>query len=706
MTRARQVAPLLMLAVLLLAAAARFHRLDAQSLWYDEGITAAHALRSLPELIPRLQVNVHTPAYFVLIAAWEDIAGASELALRLPSALFSLLGIAWAFALGKRLYGGVAGLAAAALIALNTFSIEYAQEARMYGMLTAIAGASIWLFAGVLQGRSRRRDVAAYALVNALGVYTQVVFALVMLGQALAMALWLGESLLRQPPSVPPTGQGEASPPSVPPTGQGEASPPSVPPTGQGEASIGYPLRPDGEGLGEGLPPMRTRSDTLGARAVWRVFISIALANTVAVLLFLPWLPHSLLQVFSRPNRAQVVAADEVLALISGHFAFGGNYAHDMGLAWVAIVALLVAGVMPLRGRGKWRIVLPIAWLFVSVFPYVALELTTRYFRFLLPAQMGLALLAGRGLWVLWQGGTENTEGGTEGTESRDKQGLTLRAAGAAAIGAILWAMLAGLPTFYQHSDFQRDDMRGLAAGMEADMRAGDGVIFSAPGLVDLLSYYYDGHAPTYALPSTRDDAQIRAETLDIIAAHGRLHVILYGAREQDPRRIVEDTLNRHAHEISDEWVGDLRYLRYASASALGDAVAAGWSFGGEIALDSYALSADSVAAGETLLARLDWKAQATIDERYAVALQLLDSAGRLVAQRDSQPAGGAQPTSSWQAGEIVIDRHALAIPADLPAGEHSLILALYDAANPLARLPVNDADHVVLGAIQVLPRS
>ena len=638
MTRAGQVAPFLMLAVLLLAAAARFHRLDAQSLWYDEGITAAHALRSLPELIPRLQVNVHTPAYFVLIAAWEDIAGASEFALRLPSALFSVLSIAWAFALGKRLYGGVAGLAAAALIALNSFSIEYAQEARMYGMLTAIAGASMWLFVGVLRGR-RRRDVAAYALVNALGVYTQVVFALVMLGQALTVALWLCESLLR-------------------------------------------------------------------GRAKWRRLADYVIASALTVLLFLPWLPHSLLQVFSRPNRAQVVAADEVISLISGHFAFGANYAHDMGLAWLAILALLIAGITPLRGRGWWRIALPIAWLLVSVVPYVGLELTTRYFRFLLPAQMGLALLAGRGLWVLWQGGTENTEGGTENTEGKDTHRVVARGSALAAIGAILGTMLAGLPTFYHHGDFQRDDMRGLVAGIERDMRAGDGVIFSAPGLVDLLSYYYDGDAPTYALPTTRDDGQIRAETMGIIAAHERLHVILYGAREQDPRRVVEDTLNRHAHEISDEWVGDLRYLRYATSTALGETVAADWSFGGEIMLLSYALSGDSVAAGDTLLARLDWKAQTTINKRYAVALQLLDANGVLVAQRDSQPSGGAQPTSSWQLGETAIDRHALAIPADMPAGEYSLILALYDAANPRDRLPVNDGDHAALGAIQVAARS
>ena len=673
--------PLLMLALLLLAAALRFHRLDAQSLWYDEGITAAHTARSLPKLIPLLQVNVHTPAYFVLLAGWTDVAGNSEFALRLPSALFSILSVALAYALGVRLYGSLAGVAAAALVALNSFSIGYAQEARMYAMLTAIAGVSMILFIRMLRGRGpRRRTIVAFGLVNALGVYTQVVFALVMLGQALASGLWLLESLLRLPPSVPPTGQREAAPPSL-------------PPTGQGEASIGYPLRPDEEGLGEGLPPMYTRFDTSGARALWRVFIDYALANCLAVLLFLPWLPHSLQQVFSRPNRAQTVAPDEVLQLIAGHFAFGSNHAHDMGLAWIVILVLLVAGIVPMRERGWWRLLLPVVWLLVSVVPYVALELTTRYLRFLLPAQMAFALLAGRGVLILWQG-------------ERRIPKLLSRTFALAALGAVLLTMLAGLPTFYHHSDFQRDDMRGLVADMESELRAGDGVIFSAPGLVDLLSYYYRSDVPAYALPTTRDDAQIRAETLDIIAAHDRLHVILYGAREQDPRQVVEDTLNRQAFEISDEWVGDLRYLRYASSAALGETIAAGWSFGDEIVLASYATNADTVIAGDLLLARLDWRTRQAIDKHYAVALQLLNAAGVLVAQRDSQPSGGAQPTSSWPADDMIVDRHALAIPAGLPSGEYSLILALYDAANPLNRLLVDDADHAVLGEIQVVARS
>ena len=204
--RPRHVLPLLlMLALLVLASATRFHRLGEQSLWYDEGVAYNHALRSLPELIPLLQRNVHVPAYFTLLGLWEDVAGASEFALRSLSVFFSVLSVALTYALGSRLFHRVAGLGAAAFVALNTFSIYYAAEARMYAMLTAIAAGSMLLFVGFLHdlcrpapARSRNRTIVALGLLNALGLYTHVVYALVVLTQIALALIWFGASWLAE----------------------------------------------------------------------------------------------------------------------------------------------------------------------------------------------------------------------------------------------------------------------------------------------------------------------------------------------------------------------------------------------------------------------------------------------------------------------------------------------------------------------------
>ncbi|MGD8791867.1 MAG: hypothetical protein PVF47_04890, partial [Anaerolineae bacterium] len=62
----------------------------------------------------------------------------------------------------------------------------------------------------------------------------------------------------------------------------------------------------------------------------------------------------------------------------------------------------------------------------------------------------------------------------------------------------------------------------------------------------------------------------------------------------------------------------------------------------------------------------------------YTVFIHLLDEAGQTLVQADSQPRGGAYPTSVWDAGEVVADAHRLALPPDLPAGDYRLRLGLY----------------------------
>ncbi len=51
-------------------------------------------------------------------------------------------------------------------------------------------------------------------------------------------------------------------------------------------------------------------------------------------------------------------------------------------------------------------------------------------------------------------------------------------------------------------------------------------------------------------------------------------------------------------------------------------------------------------------------------------------------AARDLPPVNGTFPTTEWQAGDLVRDPHALALPADLPAGSYRLVAGLYDPAS------------------------
>jgi hypothetical protein len=95
------------------------------------------------------------------------------------------------------------------------------------------------------------------------------------------------------------------------------------------------------------------------------------------------------------------------------------------------------------------------------------------------------------------------------------------------------------------------------------------------------------------------------------------------------------------------------------------------------------------------------------VQQNAKVFVHLLDAAGQLVAQHDSEPVSGQRPTSTWKPGESIIDRHGVLLPDDLAPGEYQLVVGLYDPAtgNRLlvtAGTSAPPGDSWPVGAIQV----
>ena len=135
--------------------------------------------------------------------------------------------------------------------------------------------------------------------------------------------------------------------------------------------------------------------------------------------------------------------------------------------------------------------------------------------------------------------------------------------------------------------------------------------------------------------------------------------------------------------------------------------VAAGFRFGAALALEGYGLAPREPVAGERLRVDLHWRALSRPDGDFAVSVQVLDGAGRLVAQHDGPPAGGDYPTGYWEEGEVVLDSHEVELPRGISPGAYSLVVVVYDAATH-ERLPVAKAnelprsDSACLGSLRV----
>jgi hypothetical protein len=83
---------------------------------------------------------------------------------------------------------------------------------------------------------------------------------------------------------------------------------------------------------------------------------------------------------------------------------------------------------------------------------------------------------------------------------------------------------------------------------------------------------------------------------------------------------------------------------------------------------------------GQNVNMTLYWQAETPTAEPVSAFIHLLDEDGEIVAQTDQWP--GGLPSSVWSAGQVIVDEHALAIPADLAPGDYRVATGLYTAAD------------------------
>ncbi len=165
---------LALLGLILIAFALRVYELDAQSFWYDEGVTAQVAQLGVGELARWTAGDIQPPLYYLFASGWLKITPFGELILRFPSALFGTLLIPILWALGRRLWNERAGLLAALVATTSPLLVYYSQEARMYTLLVLLVSLAALLVIRLLErGKERQwRLLAGYVFVALTAMYT------------------------------------------------------------------------------------------------------------------------------------------------------------------------------------------------------------------------------------------------------------------------------------------------------------------------------------------------------------------------------------------------------------------------------------------------------------------------------------------------------------------------------------------------------
>jgi len=709
-----------LLIVVLLGFALRLYTLDRQSLWYDEGVTAAVSQLDLRALTRWTAEDIQPPLYYYVVALWGRLAGWSEWALRFPSACFGVLALPLLAAAARRLLrhqshdregvdgsltlpalteasrrtsvgaasAALAALLAALLAAVHPLLVYYSQEARMYTLLVALAILLAYLLLRLADRQGRSWGLwLAYVLAAAAAMYTHY-FALFLLA-GLGCA-WLLDIFGRRGAEGARSSQRGAD-----------------------------------------------RGEQGGRSALW----SLVAANAAVALLYLPWIAVMLAQL--RTDRSYWLgdlklheALLDVLVRFTSGETMGERTALPLLLVYAAVT--LAAGWGLWRGWPQTRRLLLYAgfWLVVPAAAVLLLALNVpkfnaRYVMLALPALLllwagGLAALASVRVGRSPSGPSLGARKSASSRSQRAERGAGWRAAVLCLLLLLVGALWSNANWFFDRA-FAKDNWRDLTAFLR-DRVAPDEQIVLVSGHAWPVWDYYAPDLPVVRLPDLRildvDAVLDFAGTQPSLAAAfadetGKRGAWLVNWQDEvvDPNDVVPVQLELGGREKGQSATfqglglrryGGIRASRFAAAPPVTTVIDAplGAGAGAAVILHGYSVLNN----GDLLLfwqrpTPADPSGRAGGDLRLALQTTTLD--GQPLAQpQDRRLAGYTDPTFRWPQGEIVMGR----IPATdwlgptPTGGVVQVTLRVYDAADPAAPLRTADGSgHLLLTPVEVV---
>ncbi|MBL7199258.1 MAG: glycosyltransferase family 39 protein [Anaerolineae bacterium] len=645
-----------LVAILAIAFALRVSYIDRQSIWYDEGLSIYYARGTVGEILRNVSQSDHPPLHPLLLHLWIELAGASELSVRMFSAWWGVLSVALIYRLSQRLSPSI-GTLAALLLALSPFAVWFSQETRGYtlalALVTGAMSAALDLFPTGRPARLTPRWLGTipYVLLATAALYTHFYSAFVLLGLNLGYLILEAREIACNRPS-------------------------------------------------------------------WTRILSWTGAQAIVLLLFAPWVPFVVIQldvnatywhgaVGWRQIVRTTLAAFSVGKTLDGPWATAATWAMS-GLAMLGTLSIWRSR------RDRWAVLVLWTWMLVPTLVLILLNRSRPKFspRYLMNALPTFLLLAAAG--ALWLCRLVRRYafaiGGWLAAAFLLLSMATLGGATSRSLANLYLNEHLYRPDFrsvarYIESHATPDDLIVLVGG------------HSYPAFT---YYHRGPQAvlplPDRLLPTTEQPIDLRAlQALNqAIAGRQKLWLVLWQESLADPTGLITDALEQTYHRLG---VGrtfhgialfcfDVRTgPQFSPADMPSTPLQA--DLGEQVRLLGYDLPVRETHAGGTLYLYLYWEALTQVPRDYKVFTQILDQEGTLVAQHDKVAGAAAYPTSHWPPGTVVRDRFLLTVGSDAAPGTYRLIAGLYDPGPGLRRLPVQGegahGDHIVLAEVEVI---
>lgn len=662
--------PFPLLALLLLAFALRVHALDFQPLWFDEGKSVFFANQEMWDTALLTAEDIHPPLYYILLHAWAFLAEWSPFVLRFLSAIASLVTVPLIYQLGTLLSGRrLVGLLAAAILTLSPFHVYYAQEARMYALVTALGLASTVLMLRALTARSPRwlsGRWIAYLVVTAAALYTHYYAAFIPLFQTAFVLLhfrryrrdllrWIGSMAILGLAYAPWVYLSyEVLTEYVVTKVIHEAYPPLALWEYLTDHLTAFSAGTLGDGTG--LTVICVALAILGLIAAWQIKLQIPNSKFQS--------PASCLLLYLFAPLVVGFAINQVFPFHPPH------YERQFLYVAPAFYLLVAFGLVGLMGWVKW-----------------------------------IAQFAAR------------RAGAAPGPDPAPwNTGWGVRIAQTCLVASTLLTIVAldatVLHAFYITPRHVVDDYRPLIARARALARSGDVVVCIYPWQVGYFQSYLSGSRPTLYyvdVDDWNDIAHMEADLDTLLGTYPRLWFPSYQVAGRTLETRVETYLSQQAHIIEQGWHENNKLSFYVSPRPL-PAPIPGARFGDMAVLNEYQMAnAEFQSAWGVIPVRLNWRLLSSSQDRFLVTLRLANARGDTWTLSDSEPQAGLWPFSLWSVGDEIDDLRALLIPAGTPPGAYSLYLSLHRVGEgqPLSVTGFDGAKRgveLLLGQVTVIP--
>ncbi len=233
-------------------------------------------------------------------------------------------------------------------------------------------------------------------------------------------------------------------------------------------------------------------------------------------------------------------------------------------------------------------------------------------------------------------------------------------------------------------------DWRAVSDYLVRTARADEVVALNLPD--PAFYYYYRAPMPVEAVPAAAlpefGAAAAVAQLAHLRDSYAHIRFFFAPSPLYDPDGFAGEWLQDCCEKTDDNFVAGFRVQTFDTpAGSLAAQQAYPVEFESDLALTGFRLARSAVQRGGQLQLTLFWLARAPIASSYTVFVHLLAPDGFDLLDGDGIPRTGSRPTNSWQPGEIIIDTHSIALPADMPVGVFRLEVGMYERESG-TRLP------------------